>query len=135
MPNIIVHALRLAPGTDLKVSIQKFVDENKIGAGWIAACVGSLVAYNLRFADRSEPSRGEGHFEIVSLSGTLSTNGSHLHLTISDSKGITTGGHLLDGCTIYTTAEIIIQSTALLRFRREIDAASGFRELQIETIE
>ena len=64
-------------------------------------------------------SMGTGHFEIVGLTGTLSKNGSHMHISISDSTGKTIGGHLLKGCIVYTTAEIILQSTTELNFKRE----------------
>lgn len=132
MPNMAVHAFRLKPGADLKKSIQDFVVKNKIKAGWISTCVGSLTKYNIRLANQPEVSNGEGHFEIVSLTGTLSENGSHLHISISDSTGKTIGGHMADGCTVYTTAEIIIQSTDKYIFRRAKDGTTSWEELQIE---
>ena len=72
-----------------------------------------------------------GHFEIVSLSGTVSINGDHLHMSISDSTGKTTGGHLLEGNIIYTTAEIIIGENKDLVFTREKDGTTSWPELQI----
>lgn len=132
MPQTISHAIRLKPGDDLKLSIQRFVDANEITAGWLASCAGSLTEYRIRFAHTPTGNTGSGHFEIVSLSGTLSTNGSHLHISISDSTGQTIGGHLLDGCIVYTTAEIIIQSTAAFLFTREKDGTTQWAELQIK---
>ena len=126
------YAIRLKPGEDLKKSIQSFVDNNQIDAGWIATCVGSLTDYNIRFANVRKGSRASGHFEIVSLSGTLSIYGSHLHISVSDGTGRTIGGHLLDECIVYTTAEIIIQSAPELRFIRENDGATKWKELQVE---
>ena len=67
-----------------------------------------LTDYNIRFANQPNGSTGNGHFEIVSLTGVLSTHGSHIHISISDSTGKTIGGHLMDGCKVYTTAELII---------------------------
>ena len=50
-----------------------------------------------------------GKFEIVSLTGTLSAGGSHhLHVAIADSTGAVFGGHLLAGCVVRTTAEIVL---------------------------
>ena len=132
VPQTISHAIRLKPGEDLKKSIQAFVDEKEIKAGWIASCAGSLTDYQIRFANLPTGSKGSGHFEIVSLSGTLSTSGSHLHLSISDGTGQTIGGHLLDGCLVYTTAEIIIQSSPDLEFTREKDGTTPWRELQVK---
>jgi hypothetical protein len=132
MPNIKIHVVRLKPGADLKKSIQEFVTENKLTAAWISTCVGSLVNYYIRFANQSQGSEGEGHFEIVGLTGTLSMNGSHIHISISDSTGKTIGGHLIEGCIIYTTAEIVIQSTDELVFKREKDGTTPWEELQVE---
>ena len=132
MPQTISYAIRLKPGDDLKKSIQAFVDAKQIGAGWIASCAGSLTDYHIRFANMPTGSKGAGHFEIVSLSGTLSTNGSHLHISVSDRTGKTIGGHLLGDCIVYTTAEIVIQSTPTLLFTREKDGTTEWAELQIK---
>ncbi len=126
-----VHAIRLKPGEDLKASLNNFVQQQNIKAGWIITCVGSLTNYSLRFANQQNPASDSGHFEIVSLVGTLSTNGSHLHVSISDSTGKTIGGHLLDGCKIYTTAEIVIGESNSLMFTREKDGSTPWEELQI----
>ncbi len=126
-----VYALRLKPGEDLQAGIVKAVAGNHIAAGWIATAVGSLTHYNIRFANQPEGAAGEGHFEIVSLVGTLSANGNHLHLSISDSTGKTIGGHLLEGCKVYTTAEIVIHATDKYTFSREKDGSTPWEELQV----
>jgi predicted DNA-binding protein with PD1-like motif len=126
------HALRLKPGADLRRELQAFADKNGIEAGWIATCAGSLTHYQIRFANQPGGSGADGHFEIVSLSGTLSKNGSHLHIAVSDSSGRTTGGHLLEGNIIYTTAEIIIQEDSGPTFTREKDGTTPWEELQIK---
>ncbi|MDB5192111.1 MAG: DNA-binding protein [Segetibacter sp.] len=125
------YAIRLLPGDDLKVALEKFVTEKKIEAGWIVTCVGSLTDYNIRFANKPSGDSAKGHFEIVSLVGTLSTNGSHIHLSISDSTGKTIAGHLLEGCKIFTTAEIVIQQSSSFIFKREIDGSTPWKELQV----
>ncbi|HVG42422.1 MAG TPA: PPC domain-containing DNA-binding protein [Chitinophagaceae bacterium] len=126
------HAFRLKPGEDLKKSIQSYVEKHQIKAGWIATGVGSLTNYNIRFANQPNGIKDSGHFEITALTGTVSINGSHLHITISDSTGKTIGGHLLDENMIYTTAEIIIQEAKELNFSREIDGTTPWPELQIK---
>lgn len=125
------HAFRLLPGEDLQAGIQRYVDEHDIEAGWVATCVGSLTEWTLRFADRQEHVRGSGHFEIVSLCGTVSVNGSHLHLAISDGDGRTIGGHLVPGCVVYTTAEIVLGESREHVFAREVDGSTPWRELQV----
>jgi predicted DNA-binding protein with PD1-like motif len=134
MQNITTYAFRLKPGQDLKTEIQKLVNEKQIKAGWISTCVGSLTKYTIRFANQPDGSSDSGHFEIVSLTGTVSVNGSHLHISISDSTGKTIGGHLMDGCTIYTTAEIVILSSNEFIFKREKDGSTPWEELQVEAV-
>ncbi|GAB3582151.1 hypothetical protein GCM10027345_25930 [Hymenobacter daeguensis] len=125
------YALRLRPGDDLRQQLTAFVQAHHIQAGAMLTCVGSLTVATLRLANQEGPSVYRGHFEIVSLVGTLSVNGSHLHLAVSDSTGRTIGGHLLDGCRVYTTAEIVLGELPELEFRREKDDTFGYQELVV----
>jgi predicted DNA-binding protein with PD1-like motif len=84
---VTAYAFRLKPGEDLRAGIEKIVKEKEIKAGWISTCVGSLEDYAIRFANQPDAATGNGHFEIVSLTGTVSANGSHIHISISDSTG------------------------------------------------
>lgn len=127
-----IHAFRLKPGQDLKQEILSYVQTHKIEAGWIMTCVGSVTQYNLRFANQPEGNKATGHFEIVSLVGTVSINGSHLHMSVSDSTGKTIGGHLLDSNLVYTTAEIVIGEGKQLVFTREKDGSTAWEELQVK---
>lgn len=126
-----IHAIRLKPGQDLKMEIEKLVAQEKIQAGWIITAVGSVTQTNLRYANMPAGEKLQGHFEIVSLVGTISTSGSHLHMSVSDSTGRTVGGHLLEGNLVYTTAEIIIGESTDLIFSREKDGTTEWPELQI----
>lgn len=126
-----IHVLQLKPGQDLRSEIELYVQKENIKAGWIITCVGSLTQTHIRFANQSKDITATGHFEIVSLTGTVSTNGCHLHLSVSDGLGRCTGGHLLFENLIYTTAEIIIGATKDLIFTREHDIETGWKELRI----
>ncbi|AUD07586.1 DUF296 domain-containing protein [Spirosoma pollinicola] len=125
------YSVRLKPGQDLKKSLDLLVQQERIGAGALITCVGSLTDVTLRLANQEGPSVWRGHFEIVSLVGTLSTSGSHIHLSVSDSTGRTIGGHLLQGCIIYTTAEILVGVMPELTYSREPDPTFGYHELVI----
>lgn len=129
------HPLRLKPATDLKKEIETYVKAHNVKAGWIATCAGSLTHYNIRFANQPAGTTGEGHYEIVSLTGTVSVNGSHLHISISDSTGKTLGGHLLDGNVIYTTAEIVLQEDDAFEFTRKKDGTTPWEELQVKKVQ
>lgn len=125
------HPLRLKPGADLKGEIEAYINQEKIEAGWISTCVGSLTVLQVRYANQPGADTLEGHLEIVSLTGTISVNGSHLHVSVSDSTGKTIGGHLMNGSKVYTTAEIVIGESLLHRFTREEDGTTPWKELQI----
>ncbi len=126
-----VYILRLKPGMLLKEEIQKFVNVQHIQAGWIASCVGSLTEFAIRFANQPDVATGAGFFEIVSLSGTVSESGSHLHIAIADSTGKLSGGHLAANSKVYTTAEIVIHCTNKYILKREKDGSTQWEELQI----
>ncbi|NJC27766.1 PPC domain-containing DNA-binding protein [Neolewinella antarctica] len=127
-----IHALRLLPGQDLKQEIQAYVERNGIEAGFVQTCVGSLTDWHLRFANAPAGTTGTGHFEIVSLVGLVSTHGTHLHVSVSDSLGRVTGGHLLDGNVVYTTAEIVIGESLDHVFQRANDGSTPYKELRVD---
>jgi uncharacterized protein len=126
-----IHAFRLKPGRDLFEQIEAFVSKQHIAAGCILSAVGSLTHATLRLANREYFSEYDGHFEIVSITGTVSIHGSHLHLSISDGDGMTIGGHLVPGCMIFTTAEMVIMEFEDVTFRREFAEDSGYEELVV----
>lgn len=130
---VVFHVLRVRPGEDIKQMLAVLAETEHIQAGCIVTCVGSLTNAVIRFADKPDGTPLSGKFEIVSLVGTVSTNGSHLHLAISDGEGKTLGGHMLDGCKVYTTAEIVVAAFPDLNFTREQDAASGYKELVVRS--
>jgi len=125
------YTFRLKSGQDLFDSIQAFVVENHIEAGCILSGVGSLARAILRLANREHSSEYKGHFEIVSITGTVSIHGSHLHISISDEDGKTLGGHFESGCKIYTTAEIVIAAFRDVIYKREFAEDSGYDELAV----
>jgi len=131
--SLTAYALRLKPGDDLRQQLNAFVAAHHLEAGAVLTCVGSLTEVSLRLANQENATHYRGHFEIVSLVGTLSaTGGGHLHLAVADSTGRTIGGHLLDGCRIYTTAEIVLGALPQLQFVRETDTTFGYKELVVK---
>lgn len=128
------HALRLIPEQDLKHEIISFIKKKNIKAGCIITTVGSLKRVEIRLAgghiNTIRDAVGET-YEIVSLVGTLSQQGVHLHISLSDKHGTMIGGHLLHGCKIYTTAEIIIGELEGFTFERPKDISTGCNELLV----
>jgi predicted DNA-binding protein with PD1-like motif len=86
-------ALRLRPGADLKGELLALPARERVQAGWVLTCVGSLSRVRLRLAGGAEYATWQGAFEIVALTGTLSPDGGHLHLAVADHQGRTVGGH------------------------------------------
>lgn len=125
------YTFRLKPGHDLFDSIQTFAQEKNIEAGCVLSGVGSLTHVKLRLANRDFYSEYDGFFEIVSITGTVSIHGSHVHLSVSDEDGKTIGGHLESGCTIYTTAEIVLAVFDDVVYKREFAEDSGYEELVV----
>ena len=66
--------------------------------------------------------------EILSLVGTISEDGPHIHVSLGDSTGKVVGGHAIS-LTVYTTAEIVIGNCTGLVYSRPIDAETTWDEL------
>lgn len=128
------YTFRLKPGEDLFDSIELLLKEKQIEAGCVLSGVGSLMHVTLRLANRDFYSEYDGHFEIVSITGTISIHGSHLHISVSDEDGKTMGGHLVSGCRIYTTAEIVIAAFDDVVYKREFAEDSGYEELVVHPL-
>jgi hypothetical protein len=128
-----VFAMRLTPGADLRRSLRAECSHRHVDAACIISCVGSLRQAMIRFADQPEGTLIAQKLEIISLSGTLSQQGAHLHIAVSDNLGQIRGGHLMAGALVYTTAEIVVGVIPDLIFDRQIDLVTGFKELQISS--
>lgn len=126
-----VHALRLGPGQDLRAELEAFVRARGIRAGFVVSAVGSLREVRLRLAGQEGATPFPGPMEIVALGGTLSAEGPHLHVSVADATGRTLGGHLVPGCLVHTTAEIVIGEAPELEFTRPQDPETGYRELEV----
>ncbi|WP_312948451.1 DNA-binding protein [Superficieibacter sp.] len=125
------YALRLLPGEEVFSRLHAFIQAQSVRAGWIAGCTGSLTNAALRYAGQEETTLLTGTFEVISLSGTLELTGEHLHLSISDPQGAMLGGHMMPGCTVRTTLELVIGELTTLAFSRQPCPLSGYDELVI----
>lgn len=141
-----VATIRLMPGDDLKLSLLKFAEAQRISSGSIVTAVGSIASVKIRLASASAQSEPEyvenvGKYEIVSLVGTMEYNAKddaaygHFHISIADANGRVIGGHLMDGCRVYTTVEVVIMQVPNVQNTRVLDLTSGYKELQVEVIQ
>ncbi len=126
-----VVPLRLQPSDDLRLVLEAWMGEQEELAGCVLSAVGSLSLAQLRLAGATEARAIHGELEILSLSGTLSPDGAHLHIAIAGSSGTVIGGHLCAGSLVRTTAELVVGLLPEWRFRRELDPVTGYAELRI----
>jgi predicted DNA-binding protein with PD1-like motif len=69
--------------------------------------------------------------EIISLAGSLSGDGAHLHMSVSDRDGRVWGGHVAYGNIVRTTVEALIAVLPEWSLSREVDATTGYPELVV----
>jgi uncharacterized protein len=127
-----IEVLRLQPGDDLRGALVGAFAALAAGgaqAACVISCVGSLRAAVLRYADQPQGSVLAGPLELLALSGTLSPDGPHLHGSVADALGRVSGGHVMAGCVVRTTAEIVLAVLPGWAFARVPDAETGFLEL------
>jgi predicted DNA-binding protein with PD1-like motif len=133
MPQTLV--LRLAPGEDLRSALNTAFAQLQAEHGAQAACVisavGSLSRAVLRYAAEPGGTVQEEALELITLSGTLSPDGAHLHASVADARGNMRGGHVMPGCIVRTTAEIVLAPLPGWEFTRAQDAQTGFKELVV----
>ncbi len=121
---------RLKPGEDLQNALKRIATEHKLKAGVITSAVGSLSVASLRMAGANDATTIQGPLEVVSVTGTLSDKGMHVHLSMSDSSGKTIGGHLMSGCKVFTTIELVILDLSdEWTFDRRTDEQTKYLEL------
>ena len=130
-----VLPVRLAPGTDLRLGLGQMLADQGEQAGWVLSGIGSLSVANLRMAGQEALTIFEGDLEILTLAGSLSSDGAHLHISLAAANGQVSGGHLAFGAKVRTTAEVLVALLPSWSFSRELDPDTGFKELMIRPTE
>ena len=131
--------LRLHPGQDLRAALDQVLIEQALinamlGAAFVLQGIGSLSVAQLRLAGAGHSTELRGDLEILTLAGTLSRDGSHLHMALADAQGRVMGGHVAPGCIVRTTAEILLALLPGRRFTRAPDPLTGYLELAIGSV-
>ena len=120
---------RLHRGDDLLKSIQALAKDQHIGAGVVLSAVGCISKGMVRDASGVTLRQIDAPCEIVSLNGTVSAIRCHLHIALSREDLSTVGGHLVEGCIINTTCELVIGVLDGWEIATEYDAETGYDEL------
>ncbi len=121
--------LRLRPGDDLRAALEAAVQDAGCEAAFVLSGIGSLERTRLRLAGADSPETIDGDVEILTLSGSVAANGTHLHASVSDARGRVWGGHVVPGCRVRTTAEVLVALLPAWRLARQPDAVTGYDEL------
>jgi predicted DNA-binding protein with PD1-like motif len=126
-----LHPLRLAAGADLRGALEALLGGLHAQAAFVLQGIGSLSQAQLRLAGRESADLLRGDLEILTLAGSISPDGAHLHMSIADADGRVLGGHVGAGCIVRTTAEVLVAMLPDHRFARRLDAATGYAELVV----
>ena len=125
------HVFRLTEGSFLKESLLAYMKENQLHSAVILCGVGCLKHLHIRLAEAKTFIDTDGHYEIVSLMGTLCNESCHIHISVSDIEGHTFGGHLENGNIVNTTCEVVLGELEEYHFSREYDETTGYKELKV----
>lgn len=142
-----VLAVRMAPGDDLFGTTLKICREKGVKAGVILSAAGSLQKAVLRnvwkYPNPFPVTDGcrmftpvNGPLELLQMSGNVTQTEQgepflHAHVTISLGRPEATcyGGHLVEGCTIFTTCELMIAELENIALMRLMDKHTRAGEL------
>ncbi|XP_076053888.1 bifunctional protein GlmU-like isoform X2 [Oratosquilla oratoria] len=94
-----------------KSFLEDYVKKNTPSGVFVLSCCGSVKSVTLRYASDPDGTTNTietlyKYFEVLSMTGTLSQEGTHLHITLADNTGRTVGGHLVGNLMVQTTMEI-----------------------------
>jgi predicted DNA-binding protein with PD1-like motif len=127
---------RLEPGDDILHSIERVANEHEIQSGHLSM-IGAVAGVHLGYFDREDKAYKEftveEDLEIVAGIGNITryeeTYVIHAHLVAADQTGRCYGGHLLDGCKVSVTIELVV--TEIPELKRGIDKGTGLKLLDV----
>ncbi|MGQ4910790.1 MAG: PPC domain-containing DNA-binding protein [Candidatus Thorarchaeota archaeon] len=128
---------RMRPGEDVLETIQTVAKEHGIRSGQVSL-IGAIAGAKLGYFDRDEMAYKhfsvEEDVEVVSCMGNITTHGDdlvvHAHMIVADDQGRCYGGHLLPGCKVSVTIELIINEIEG-RLERAKDQATGLNLMSL----
>lgn len=131
-----IHVFRIPEGEDLAEAIKIRAEENGVKAG-ILILIGSLKEASLGYYKGGEyhSIHLDGPLEIASCMGNLAVDEGgetivHAHIVVSDEKGETFGGHLMNNSIVGATAELVIIEIADMVLRRAFDEKTRLKLLK-----
>tara|TARA_Y100001968_G_scaffold191429_1_gene175393 strand:+ start:395 stop:1012 length:618 start_codon:yes stop_codon:yes gene_type:complete len=116
------YSVKLPPNTDLLQALDQ-IARNENAFGYVLGVVGNLSRAAFQCPGRAEPEIIESTLEIITLNGTISPEGSHLHLSVSDTACKVWGGHLERGAYVLKGVDILLGFTKT-EFNSPIDGVN-----------
>ncbi len=123
------YCVRLRRGDDLLEGIEKLARDSRIGAGVVLSGVGCVSCAKVRDAGGVELREIGEPCEIVSLNGTVSAARCHIHIALSKTDLSTVGGHLVRGCVVNTTCELVVGALDGWQYGVCQDESTGYDEI------
>ncbi|CAK23601.1 PCC domain-containing protein [Synechococcus sp. CS-197] len=99
--------LNLEPGQDLHQSLHQLASDQQL-SGFVLGVVGDLSEACFQCPGQPQPTRMQGVLEVITLNGTVSPQGVHLHLSLSDGACQVWGGHLEAGTTVHKGVQLLL---------------------------
>ncbi len=106
----------MEPGEDIYETIERVVRDNDVSSGHLSL-IGAVSCVRTGYFDiqarRYREQVIERDLEVVSCDGNISrledgTPVIHAHIVVSDETGRCYGGHMMNGCKVSVTAELVI---------------------------
>ena len=126
---------RLHRGEDLFQAICALAQEEHLQAAVVLSAVGCLQWAAVRDASGITVQKIDCPCEIVSLTGTVSIRRTHLHISLSREDLSVVGGHVMPGCLVNTTCELVLLEQDGWRYGMEQDQQTGYDEIVFERAE
>ena len=125
--------LKLAPGSDLRLSLEELAQRDGI-SGFVLGVVGNLTKASFQCPGQAEPTVLEGDLEVITLNGTFSPEGVHLHLSLSDGACQVWGGHLEPGTIVQKGVDLLIGVLEQLEGRPARQTAAATPRIEIAVL-
>jgi uncharacterized protein len=140
---------RLLPGADLIGGLEQACDAHAMRFAAVLSCYGSLSAAGFKFlqlpAGAERPTlvghRVDERVEFMGGQGLVcedpgGSRETHLHGSISDARGIVTGGHFVRGENpVYNNMDFVLQELLDVRLVRQHDPVTDTVEMRVEGLD
>ena len=128
---------KMEPGEDVLGAIEEVARKHGVQSGQLSL-IGAISQAKLGYFHRESAEYRDfsvvEDVEVVSCIGDISTHEGnlvvHAHMIVADEKGKCWGGHLLSGCTVSVTIELVIIETEMELIRKR-DDMTGLNLLHI----